>query len=115
MPCNWLLVGDVNLCKNPAKGQYCASHAFKIRKEQTAKENAENAKLRDGELNARIVELEQSAKESENRFAKLEQKQSQSDNSIAKSGDSTKVIDQSSVNSTSNIMENSNNTEQIVP
>ena len=45
--------------------------------EQTAKENAENAKLRDGELNARIVELEQSAKESENRFAKLEQKQTQ--------------------------------------
>lgn len=32
MPCNWLLVGDVILCKNPAKGQYCASHAFKIRK-----------------------------------------------------------------------------------
>ncbi|CAG8478271.1 14306_t:CDS:2, partial [Acaulospora colombiana] len=48
-----------------------------VKLEQTAKENAENVKLRDGELNARIVELEQSAKESENRFAKLEQKQTQ--------------------------------------
>ncbi|CAG8545023.1 4861_t:CDS:2 [Cetraspora pellucida] len=32
MPCNWLLVEDTKLCKNPAKGQYCATHAFKIRK-----------------------------------------------------------------------------------
>ena len=32
MPCNWLLVGDTKLCKNPAKGQYCATHAVKIRK-----------------------------------------------------------------------------------
>ncbi|CAG8828180.1 35174_t:CDS:2, partial [Gigaspora margarita] len=26
------IVGDANLCKNPAKGQYCTSHTFKIRK-----------------------------------------------------------------------------------
>ncbi|RHZ69620.1 hypothetical protein Glove_281g10 [Diversispora epigaea] len=45
--------------------------------EQSAKEKAENVKLRDAELNARIVELEQLAKESENRFAKLEQKRTQ--------------------------------------
>ncbi|CAG8492972.1 20119_t:CDS:2, partial [Racocetra persica] len=32
MPCNWLLVEDTKLCKNPAKGQYCATHIFKIRK-----------------------------------------------------------------------------------
>ncbi|CAG8731375.1 1981_t:CDS:1, partial [Gigaspora margarita] len=32
--------------------------------------------LRDTELNARIIELERSAKENEERFAKLEQKQS---------------------------------------
>ncbi|CAG8800617.1 22216_t:CDS:1, partial [Racocetra persica] len=32
MPCNWLLVGDTKLCKNPVKGQYCATHTFKIRK-----------------------------------------------------------------------------------
>ncbi|RHZ82148.1 hypothetical protein Glove_114g102 [Diversispora epigaea] len=32
MPCNWLLVGEVRFCKNPARGEYCASHAYKIRK-----------------------------------------------------------------------------------
>ncbi|CAG8623362.1 1037_t:CDS:2, partial [Diversispora eburnea] len=31
MPCNWLLVGETHLCKIPLRGQYCASHAFKIR------------------------------------------------------------------------------------
>ncbi|CAG8764217.1 7891_t:CDS:1, partial [Gigaspora rosea] len=38
-------------------------------------ENAEKAKLRDAELNARIMELERSAKGNEERFVKLEQKQ----------------------------------------
>ena len=32
MSCNWLLVGETRFCKNPAREQYCASHAFKIRK-----------------------------------------------------------------------------------
>jgi cell division protein ZapA (FtsZ GTPase activity inhibitor) len=40
--------------------------------EQSAKENAKNAKLRDAELNGRIAELERSAKENEERFMKLE-------------------------------------------
>ena len=32
MPCNWLLVGETCFCKNSTREQYCASHAFKIRK-----------------------------------------------------------------------------------
>ena len=32
MPCNWLLVGETRFCKNSTREQYCASHAFKIRK-----------------------------------------------------------------------------------
>ncbi|CAG8447063.1 13647_t:CDS:2 [Funneliformis mosseae] len=32
MPCNWLLVGEIRFCKNLTQEQYCASHAFKIRK-----------------------------------------------------------------------------------
>ncbi|GET03836.1 hypothetical protein GLOIN_2v1709137 [Rhizophagus clarus] len=32
MPCNWLLVGETRFCKNSTRDQYCASHAFKIRK-----------------------------------------------------------------------------------
>ncbi|RHZ84039.1 hypothetical protein Glove_86g122 [Diversispora epigaea] len=50
--------------------------------EQSAKETADNAKLRNAELNSRIVELAQSAKENaefRTRVTKLEQKQSQND------------------------------------
>ncbi|CAI2186936.1 17453_t:CDS:2, partial [Funneliformis geosporum] len=32
MPCNWLLVGETRFCKNSTREEYCASHAFKIRK-----------------------------------------------------------------------------------
>jgi len=32
MLCNWLLVGETRFCKNSTREQYCASHAFKIRK-----------------------------------------------------------------------------------
>ncbi|CAI2186011.1 5452_t:CDS:2, partial [Funneliformis geosporum] len=32
MSCNWLLVGETHFCKNSTRDQYCASHAFKIRK-----------------------------------------------------------------------------------
>ncbi|CAG8733210.1 3778_t:CDS:2, partial [Acaulospora colombiana] len=62
-----------------------------VKLEQIAKENAENAKLRDNELNDRIVELEQSAKESENRFVKLEQKQTQSKDDLASKLDQSKI------------------------
>ena len=32
MSCNWLLVGKTHFCEKLARDQYCASHAFKIRK-----------------------------------------------------------------------------------
>ncbi|GES94749.1 hypothetical protein GLOIN_2v1709137 [Rhizophagus clarus] len=32
MSCSWLLVGKTHFCENSARDQYCASHAFKIRK-----------------------------------------------------------------------------------
>ncbi|GET63300.1 hypothetical protein GLOIN_2v528075 [Rhizophagus irregularis DAOM 181602=DAOM 197198] len=32
MSCNWLLVGKTHFCEKSARDQYCASHAFKIRK-----------------------------------------------------------------------------------
>ncbi|CAG8750083.1 11165_t:CDS:2, partial [Gigaspora rosea] len=50
-------------------------NALETELKQIIEENAEKAKLRDAELNARIMELERSAKENEERFAKLEQKQ----------------------------------------
>ena len=91
--------------------------------EQSAKENAENAKLRDAELNGRIAKLERSAKENEERFMKLKQKQSQNDkeksNHIAKLDDNNRKIEQvntlipqgqSLVNTNSSCKTNTDNT-----
>ncbi|RIB15225.1 hypothetical protein C2G38_1596241 [Gigaspora rosea] len=50
-------------------------NALETELKQIIEENAEKAKLRDAELNARIMELERSAKGNEERFVKLEQKQ----------------------------------------
>ncbi|CAG8839817.1 41884_t:CDS:2, partial [Gigaspora margarita] len=48
---------------------------LEVELKQIIEGNAEKAKLRDAELNTRIMELERSVKENEDRFAKLEQKQ----------------------------------------
>ncbi|KAF0512561.1 hypothetical protein F8M41_017978 [Gigaspora margarita] len=85
-----------------------------IELEQSAKENTKNAKLRDAELNAKI---EQTAKENAKlkaRVAKLEQKQLQNEeeknNHIAKLDDDTIEVNQSSINAISIETENSNDT-----
>ncbi|CAG8796026.1 16529_t:CDS:2 [Cetraspora pellucida] len=77
------------------------------------KENAKNAKLRDGELNARIVELEQleNGDNSENVVNIPNSVIDQCINSNSKSlVDDTREIDQSLINTTLIKIENSNNT-----
>ncbi|RIB14273.1 hypothetical protein C2G38_1668804 [Gigaspora rosea] len=99
---------------------------FILQIDELRKENAdikaENIKLKQdkAEIEARFVKLEQNDKDTatENaelkaRVAKLEQKQSQTDeknNFIVKSDDDAKGIDQSSVNTISTKMKNSNDT-----
>ncbi|CAG8756867.1 15528_t:CDS:1, partial [Gigaspora rosea] len=51
-------------------------NALETELKQIIEENAEKAKLKDTELNAKIIELERSAEENEEQFAKMEQKQS---------------------------------------
>ncbi|CAG8599189.1 5343_t:CDS:2, partial [Gigaspora rosea] len=94
---------------------------FKLIAENTElkKKNA-NLKQDKEEIEARFIKLEQNDKDtaSENaelkaRVVKLEQKQLQTDkknNFIIKSDDNTKEIDQSSVNTISTNMKNSNDT-----
>ncbi|CAG8453054.1 14752_t:CDS:2 [Cetraspora pellucida] len=80
---------------------------------KTAKENAENAKLRDGKLNARIVELEklENGDNSENVVNIPNSVIDHCINSNSKSlVDDTREIDQSLINTTPIKMENSNNT-----
>ncbi|RHZ47544.1 hypothetical protein Glove_578g47 [Diversispora epigaea] len=83
-------VSDTNIITNfietllllPEKSRFIAKETGLMARimelEQSAKENSENAKLRDAELNARIVELERLTKENEefkNGVTKLEQRQ----------------------------------------
>jgi hypothetical protein len=35
MPCNWLVKGTKEYCTRPTKNEYCAIHAFAIRKGTT--------------------------------------------------------------------------------
>ena len=84
--------------------------------EQSAKENAKNTKLRGAELNAKIEQTAKENAELKARVVKLEQKQLQDgeekNNHIAKLDDDTIEINQSSVNITSAETENSNDTHK---
>ncbi|CAG8530251.1 7709_t:CDS:1 [Cetraspora pellucida] len=88
-----------------------------IELEQSAKENAENTKLRDSELNAKIEQTSKENAELKARVLKLEQKQLQNEeknNYIAKLDEDTKEINRSLVNITSTKTENSNDTHERI-